>query len=72
MQPFETIQVDTPVVACAGEAPSGHPKVYLSLAAHGSVECPYCSRLFVRRAAGHDAAVATPGRQASAIPPAGT
>jgi hypothetical protein len=28
----------------------GHPKVYLSLAPSGRVECPYCSRLYVNRA----------------------
>jgi uncharacterized Zn-finger protein len=60
-QPFETIEVDTPVVACDGggrgvvNAPGGHPRVYLNLSAHGSVECPYCSRLYVRRGDGHAA-----------------
>ena len=48
MQPFETIEVQTTVVACdGGDGPAGHPKVYLNLAATGSIECPYCSRLFV-------------------------
>jgi len=48
MHPFETVEVDTPVVACDGGA-EGHPRVYLNLSANGSVECPYCSRQFVRR-----------------------
>jgi uncharacterized Zn-finger protein len=51
MEPFETVTVDTPVVACDG-GEEGHPRVFLHLTAAGSVECPYCSRLFVRRGAG--------------------
>lgn len=59
MTPFETIETDAMVAACAGgpmggpvgaDAPLGHPKVYLNLAPSGRVECPYCSRLFVNRA----------------------
>jgi uncharacterized Zn-finger protein len=56
MQPFETIYVDTLIVACnGGGGPLGHPRVYLNLSAEGQVECPYCSRLFVSAAkrAGH-------------------
>jgi uncharacterized Zn-finger protein len=51
MQPFETIYVegDVNVVACnGGGGPLGHPKVYLNLSTEGKVECPYCSRLFLR------------------------
>ncbi|HZT51981.1 MAG TPA: zinc-finger domain-containing protein [Stellaceae bacterium] len=52
MQPFETIEVDQPIVACdGGGGVGGHPRVYLNLSGSGSVECPYCSRLFVRRGA---------------------
>jgi uncharacterized Zn-finger protein len=29
----------------------GHPLVYLNLTTEGKVECPYCSRLFIRGAA---------------------
>jgi uncharacterized Zn-finger protein len=59
MTPFETIEIDEMVAACAGGdgggdggggGPMGHPKVYLNLAPAGRVECPYCSRLFVNRA----------------------
>jgi uncharacterized Zn-finger protein len=59
MTPFETIEIDEMVAACAGGpggggegggGPLGHPKVYLNLAPSGRVECPYCSRLFVNRA----------------------
>jgi uncharacterized Zn-finger protein len=54
MTPFETIEIDQMVAACAGgpgggAAPLGHPRVYLNLAPSGRVECPYCSRLFVNR-----------------------
>jgi uncharacterized Zn-finger protein len=59
MHPFETIEVDTNIVACdGGGGAGGHPRVYLNLAGNGSVECPYCSRLFVRRGqqAGHPGA----------------
>ena len=51
MTPFETIEIDTTMAPCdGGGGPMGHPKVYLSLAPSGRVECPYCSRLFVNRA----------------------
>ena len=59
MTPFETIEIDGMVAACAGadggangggDGPLGHPRVYLNLAPSGRVECPYCSRLFVNRA----------------------
>jgi len=60
MTPFETIEIDEMIAACdGGGGPLGHPKVYLNLAPAGSVECPYCSRLFVNRAvlrAGEDRA----------------
>ncbi len=52
MTPFETIEIDTMMAPCdGGGGPMGHPKVYLSLMPAGRVECPYCSRLFVNRAA---------------------
>jgi len=55
MTPFETIEIDEMVAACAGGpggggGPLGHPRVYLNLAPSGQVECPYCSRRFVNRA----------------------
>jgi uncharacterized Zn-finger protein len=50
MQPFETIYVDENVAACnGGGGPLGHPRVFLNLSVEGKVECPYCSRLFIRR-----------------------
>jgi uncharacterized Zn-finger protein len=61
MQPFETVEVETTVVACdGGGGTGGHPRVYLNLAPHGTVECPYCSRQFVLRRPG--AAPARPDR----------
>jgi uncharacterized Zn-finger protein len=65
MQPFETIEVDTAVVACdGGGGADGHPRVYLNLSVSGSVECPYCSRLFVRRGARPGDAGETPAAPA--------
>lgn len=63
MPPFETIHIDTMVAACDGGGGAlGHPKVFLNLSAAGSVECPYCSRLFVNKArAGNGAGVVTAG-----------
>jgi uncharacterized Zn-finger protein len=48
--PFETIETDEMTVACNGDGPLGHPRVYLNLGRRGEIECPYCSRLFVNRA----------------------
>jgi uncharacterized Zn-finger protein len=55
MQNFETVYVDDTHVACdGGGGVGGHPRVYLNLAPSGAVECPYCSRNFVLRAAADD------------------
>jgi uncharacterized Zn-finger protein len=52
MEAFETIYIDDWVTACnGGGGPLGHPRVYLNLAPVGRVECPYCSRLYLHRAA---------------------
>jgi uncharacterized Zn-finger protein len=52
MGPSETIYIDGMVAACnGGGGPLGHPIVYLNLAPAGRAECPYCSRVFVIRAA---------------------
>ncbi|MBO0332600.1 zinc-finger domain-containing protein [Sneathiella sp. CAU 1612] len=51
MQAFETIEVDSPKVACdGGKGPLGHPRVYLNMGDKGQVECPYCSRVYVLKA----------------------
>ncbi len=68
MQPFETIYVDSIVVACnGGGGPLGHPRVYLNLAGEGKIECPYCSRLFILRGkeAGDGHGVEAPGAAAT-------
>lgn len=57
MQPPETIEVETRVVACdGGNAALGHPRVYLNMGDEDRVECPYCDRCFVLKAGtgGHD------------------
>jgi uncharacterized Zn-finger protein len=71
MQPFETILVDSNVVACnGGGGPLGHPRVYLNLGGDGKVECPYCSRLFVLRGKAGDGQVAqTPPLAGAPAPP---
>ncbi|MGE0256469.1 MAG: zinc-finger domain-containing protein [Alphaproteobacteria bacterium] len=52
MQPPDTSEVDTDTVACDGDGPLGHPRVFLTLGSDGAVDCPYCGRRYVRRA-GH-------------------
>ena len=46
-EPPEVIEVGDVDVSCDGGGALGHPKVYLSLANDGQVECPYCDRRFV-------------------------
>lgn len=52
MQPPETIEVDTPRIACdGGGGPLGHPKVWYTLTnAERQVVCGYCGRRFVLKA----------------------
>jgi uncharacterized Zn-finger protein len=47
-EPFETILVDSPQVACdGGGGPLGHPRIFMTIKADEPyVECPYCSRRF--------------------------
>ena len=48
IEPPEIVEVETLEVACDGGGGAlGHPKVFLSLANGGRVECPYCDRMFV-------------------------
>ena len=44
----ESVTVAAATVACDGDmAVGGHPRVFLNVAQHGEVSCPYCSRHFV-------------------------
>ena len=43
----ETVEVEKRAVACDGNGPLGHPRVYLMIGGEGFVECPYCDRKFV-------------------------
>lgn len=55
MTPFETIEVHEPEVACDGGT-LGHPRVYLHIDhLHGNdtIQCPYCSRLYVLKQDSH-------------------
>lgn len=55
MEPPETIYVEDTTVGCdGGGGAQGHPKVFLNLAGVGHVDCPYCGRRYVARAAGGD------------------
>ena len=48
----ETVEVEKREVACDGNGPLGHPRVYLMVGAEGFVECPYCDRKFVLKDGG--------------------
>jgi uncharacterized Zn-finger protein len=48
MEPVETIEVETPKVACEGESGAlGHPRVFLNMGDKREIDCPYCGRRFV-------------------------
>ncbi len=48
VEPPETIEVEQTTISCDGGGGAlGHPRVFLSLAEKGRVECPYCDRLFL-------------------------
>ena len=54
MEPAETVYVEDATVGCDGGGGGlGHPKVFLNLAEKGQVDCPYCGRRFISRAAGN-------------------
>lgn len=51
---FETILVDSSQTSCDGGGGAlGHPKVYLHIDhdKNDSITCPYCSRVYVLKAA---------------------
>jgi uncharacterized Zn-finger protein len=73
MTPFETIEIDAMVAACdGGGGPLGHPKVYLSLAPAGRIECPYCSRLYVNRAVAASDKIGAGGERPTESPAEGS
>lgn len=46
----DIVYTDSPQVSCQGNGPAtGHPLVYLNMGANNALECPYCSRRFVRK-----------------------
>jgi uncharacterized Zn-finger protein len=48
MEPVETLEVDSPQVACDGGGGAlGHPRVFLNMGEKKEVDCPYCGRHFV-------------------------
>jgi uncharacterized Zn-finger protein len=50
--PPETIAVETTTFFCdGGDTALGHPRVYLTLGADGTVDCPYCDRHFIAKGA---------------------
>lgn len=49
-EPTEIVETEAMTVACDGNGPFGHPRVFLTLVG-GRVMCPYCSRLFVLKGA---------------------
>jgi len=48
MKPPETMETDTPEVACdGGDGALGHPRVFLNMGDRREIDCPYCGRRFV-------------------------
>ena len=40
----DVIYISSSKVACDGDAESAHPRVYLTVNTHGTVDCPYCGK----------------------------
>jgi uncharacterized Zn-finger protein len=50
-QALEIVEADEAVVRCDGGGGAlGHPAVYLNMGDKEAIDCPYCSRRFVRKA----------------------
>ncbi len=48
MEPVETVEVDSPQMACDGGGGAlGHPRVFLNMGEKSEIDCPYCGRRFV-------------------------
>ena len=57
MQPLETIEVASKVVACDGGGGAlGHPRVYLNMGEKQTIDCPYCGRHYVLKAGAKESA----------------
>lgn len=50
----ETVEVETRKVACDGNGPLGHPRVWYHIGPEGFVECGYCDRKFVLKPGAED------------------
>jgi uncharacterized Zn-finger protein len=51
MEPLETIEVTSRVVACdGGNLALGHPRVYLNMGEKSAIDCPYCGRHYKLKA----------------------
>lgn len=49
----ETVAVESHETSCDGGGGAlGHPKVFLTLGANGSIQCPYCGKRFIASASG--------------------
>ena len=46
MNPVEILETNTKRVICDG-GPLGHPRIFLTLATDGQIDCPYCSRRYI-------------------------
>jgi len=55
-QPIETVLIDTPKIACDGDAASSHPRVFLTVSQQGFIDCPYCGKHFVLKEGAHASA----------------
>lgn len=52
MEAVEIVEANGAVVRCdGGGGAMGHPAVFLNLGDKQAIDCPYCSRRFVRKAA---------------------
>lgn len=47
MEQRETVETETPEVACDGDGALGHPRVFLNMGDKREIDCPYCGRRFV-------------------------
>jgi uncharacterized Zn-finger protein len=52
-QALEIVEAEGTVVRCDGGGGAlGHPAVYLNMGDKEAIDCPYCSRRFVRKRGG--------------------